>query len=443
MSSATRAPIPSPRAPRLVQTAHWVRRPYRYMEECQARFGDVFLLRLYGFGDTVLVADIELARAIMRMEPRVAAGEANAIMEPVVGPESLFVLDDEAHRERRTLLRRAVHASMTDSMIEVAACAVADAIAEDVVAVPLAMRTVTLQVMGEWLLGTSKLSDLGPLQRELDWVVGPGGAVLAFAPALQREDGPLWPGWWLRRRLRRADEHLARLASTERACVAKHLADAAACTHMPASNRDDLVTLLLAGVDTTASAISWALHWLAKSPTTQKRLVESIRAGQSEPHPASLLSNSLLRSICLESMRLSPVVESVIRRTREPILLGRFEVPAGTVLAPATYLLHRDPQLYPEPDRFVPDRFVDSDVGASFLAFGGGRRRCLGAGVALEVVQLVVGLVVTQRHFSPQRRRDAEFRAPRRNVTIGPPESFAIATMPRSSRPCTRREGTA
>lgn len=185
--------------------------------------------------------------------------------------------------------------------------------------------------------------------------------------------------------------------------------------------RDQLLTLLFAGHETTAISLGWALHYLALHPSVEGRLVGELRAMGADPTPEELSANQLLGAVCHETLRLRPLLPVLpIRRLVRPFSVGGYTLPPGLGVSACPALLHRRPELYPDPDRFWPERFLGRTPGPfEFLAFGGGSRRCLGAAFALHEMKIVLGTALLCRRLRlchPERR----VREVRRNLTMGP-----------------------
>jgi cytochrome P450 family 135 len=175
------------------------------------------------------------------------------------------------------------------------------------------------------------------------------------------------------------------------------------------------MTLLVAGHETTATALSWAVERLVRHPDKLDRLTEEVRAGETE----------YLDAVINETLRLRPVISLVARRLTEPVEIGGWELPAGTTVTPSIYLVHRRPDVYPEPDRFLPERFLDNPPGTyTWIPFGGGVRRCLGGAFAHFEMRVVLAELVRRRSLRPARpepepvRRRAITETPRRNTEV-------------------------
>jgi cytochrome P450 len=176
-----------------------------------------------------------------------------------------------------------------------------------------------------------------------------------------------------------------------------------------AEMRDELLTLLVAGHETTATALSWAVERLSRHPDKLGRLREEVEAGD----------DAYLTATIQETLRLRPVVSIVLRRLTEAVGIGGYEIPAGTSVAPCVYLVHADPDVYPDPLRFLPERFIDNPPGTyTWIPFGGGVRRCLGASFAQFEMAVVLEELVRRHGIRPARQRPE--RVYRRAITETP-----------------------
>ena len=439
-AARTRSPnakeLPGPDASRTVQTLHWLRRPYPYMRECSQRFGDLYLLRLHALGDVVILANPSDIEEVFRMPGAIAAtGEANMFMAPLLGTESLFVLDGEAHLTRRRLLNPLTSPNHGERCAE----ALCDIVQQElppagVMRTTELMRWIALRLVALRVLGTSETADLRGFTEQLRWLTGTAGAIAAFLPALQRDLGPMTPGFWFRKQLARTDAALfetLRAASRRPASRTSAASEIRAARGTPSdmadqSLRDDVITLLTAGDDTTASAMSWTLFWIARSPEVQERLLHGDDGIPAGADAKAILASPFLERVCLEALRISPVVEIVSRKTRAPLELGGYTIPAGVLLSPSIYLAHQRSDVFADPGEFRPDRFEARYRPSEFFPFGGGTRRCIGAGLALVEIRIVVGTILSRFRLKPARRRDAEYKPKRRNVTVAPADPLLL-----------------
>ena len=422
-STATTLP-PGPRAPRALQTFLWLTRPTRVFDYCARRYGDPFTLRVMLAGNMVYVADPGAVRAVFTGDPeRFRAGEAYTIMEPTGGKRSLFLLDGPEHLRMRKLLLPPLHGSRLKRWAPLIADVTERAVRRWPVGEPFALRPVTEAITMEVILrivfGIREPARAEELRRLLPrlFAVSLAQAPSFVVPALRKDLGPRSP-WGRYVRLRgRIDELLydeigrrrSELAAApagdgdEHADVLSLLIaardeDGRGLTD--AELRDELVTMLLAGHETTASSLAWAFERILRHPRVLGRLLEEIEGGGTE----------YLDAVIKETLRSRPVAPHVARKLTEETELMGYRLPARTVVAAGIYLIHHSPDLYPDPHAFRPERFLDGAApdGYAWIPFGGGVRRCLGVGLATLEMQLVITTVlrlVTLRPARPEPER--------------------------------------
>jgi cytochrome P450 len=179
--------------------------------------------------------------------------------------------------------------------------------------------------------------------------------------------------------------------------------------------RDELLTLLVAGHETTATSLAWAVERLVRHPEKLERLREEVESDEDD----------YLTATIQETLRLRPVISIVARRLTEPVEIGGYELPAGVTVTPSIYLVHRNPDVYPEPQRFLPERFLDNPPGTyTWIPFGGGVRRCLGASFAQFEMAVVLRELLRRRRIRPSRPepervfRRAITETPRRDAEV-------------------------
>ncbi|MCV7230409.1 cytochrome P450 [Mycolicibacterium komossense] len=420
---------PGPRLPVAVQTAAWIFRPWDFMERCAARYGDTFTLRLAGERPWVMVSHPDVVKEVFT-GPRelLHAGQANRILRPFVGANSVLLLDGDAHMEQRRLLMppfRGSHlTSYTDTMTAVAQSAIAGWPRGEPIRLHPLMQSLTLEIILRVVFGLNEGARLDHLRAELVRTLAASAGVagqmlLVLGPRKVRAA-------LIRKLFRNVDRLLYAEIDERRRCgdleersdVLSVLLRTRHEDGRPMSNveiRDELMTLLLAGHDTTATALAWMVERLVRHPDDQARLVEEIRAGDHQFRDA----------VIKETLRLRPVLSLVARRLKAPLEIGGVELPAGVNVVPSIYLTHRRPDLYPNPEQFRPQRFLEHNPGANtWIPFGGGVRRCLGAAFAEHEMRIVLGTLfgsctvapISQR-AEPMKRRGIT-HVPRRGATV-------------------------
>ena len=401
---------PGPRLPVAVQTAAWAIRPWDFMERCAARYGDTFTMRLAGERPWVLISHPETVKEVFTGPPGLLhAGEASRFLLPVVGANSVLLLDEDAHREQRRLLMppfRGNHlTSYADTMTAVAKAEIARWPRGKPVRLHPRMRALTLEVILRAVFGLSEGTRLDQLRAELVRMLTTGTSGPAFVLAIlapQRIRAAV-----ARRVLRGVDRLLyaeidkRRRADhlDEREDVLSILLQARHEDDRPMSDveiRDELITLLVAGHETTATALAWAVERLVRHPDYQARLTEEIHTGEQQ----------FCDAVVKETLGLRPVVSLVGRRLKAPMQIGGVRLPAGVLVAPSIYLMHRRADIYPDPKRFRPERFLEQRAGTyTWIPFGGGVRRCLGAAFAEYEMRIVLSTLFDSCTVRPTSER--------------------------------------
>jgi cytochrome P450 len=441
--SATNSTLPAgPRLPRALQTAIWMPRAQSYLSWCRARYGDTFTLRLAHEGSWVVTCDPEAVKAVFTGDPRILhAGEGNRILLPVLGPNSVLLLDEQAHMRQRKLLLPPFHGQRMmryeELMRAIAAAEIERWGPGEVRQLRPRMQALTLEIILRAVFGVAEGQRLEELRYALRSLVN--FVTTPFANLLMAVLGPgrgkSVPGF--RERLARVDELLyAEIAErrelagiAERQDIMSLLLQATDEEQQPMSDkevRDELMTLLLAGHETTANSLAWAVERLARHPGALARLQEEIDAGE----------DRYLQAVIYEVLRLRPVISIVVRRLKAPFQLGEWELPAGVALIPCIYLMHRRADIYPEPEAFRPERFLEQAPGTyTWIPFGGGVRRCLGAAFAQFEMEVVLRELIRRRTITPARAEDERVRRRAFTETPGRNAEVVVGTAERTKVP--------
>jgi cytochrome P450 len=391
---------PGPRAPASVNTAQFVRRPLDTLLGWQRRYGDYFTVKLLVFGTGVYVADpVEIKAMFTGDQSDLLAGEANKPLSVVLGERSVLVLDGPEHLRQRKLLLPPFQGShvraFRDVIREVAEAEVGRWRVGETFAMRERMRTLTFEVICRAVFGVTEPERVERLRSALMAVIDMGSLFL-MPEALRRIPlGRLGPWERFRRRLAVADallyEEIARRRTEpdldERTDVLSLLLRARDEDGEPMSDlelRDELFTMLGAGHETTATGLAFAFELLLHNPETLARLRDELASGD----------DAYLDAVGTETLRVRPVIDAAERTLTRPRRIGGYDLPAGIRVYPGIALVHRRPDLYPEPERFRPERFLDGRAESyAWLPFGGGIRRCIGAALAQAEMAEVIRVV--------------------------------------------------
>jgi cytochrome P450 len=387
--------------PAALQALRYAREPLGFLIDYRRRYGDVFSISFPYFGRLVYVADPALVKEVFTGPPeQMHAGEANAkVLKPVLGPNSVLILDEGAHIRQRRLLLPPFHGPR----IERYAGLMREVTLEDVERWPRGetfalhphTRRITLAAITRAVFGIDDRERRLRFECLLDAFGSRLGLIASFPPL--RRDLGRWSPW---RRFVHARAELdrfieeeiaarrARSDASERDDVLSLLMGARhedGSVMSDAELRDELVTILVAGHETTATGLAWAFERLLRSPQALARLRESLAAGEED----------YLEATVRETLRARPVIIDIARKLTAPLRLGVYEVPAGSHVMAAIAVLHYREDLFPEPERFLPERFLGAKPNTySWIPFGGGVRRCIGAAFAEFEMRVVLRTIL-------------------------------------------------
>jgi cytochrome P450 len=385
---------PGPRGPQHLLGGQWLLREHRVLERWRRRYGDVFSLKAWPMGLLVVICEPAEIKRIFTGDPeQLEAGAGNVVVEPLGGPSSLFVLDGERHLHTRRLMLPSFHGERIRAYGDL----IAEIAEAEIERMPLGepfplhppMEAITLAVILRAVFGIEDLDRRIELERLIPKLMN--SPVLVWPP-LAFDLGPYSPRQRFLTLRSQVDEMLYDEIERRRVDPRLESRDDVLSMLMLARDengegmsdgelRDQLVTLLLAGHETTATALAWTFERLLRNPDVLDRLRASLAEGDEK----------YLECTIKEVLRSRPVVPYSLRRLSAPMEVGGYSVPAGAILGMSTILTHSRADLYPEPDAFRPERFLDGGPDTyTWIPFGGGVRRCLGATFAtLEMKQIV------------------------------------------------------
>jgi len=425
----------------VIQSIGFWTRPLAFLERCRDRYGKRFTLRLPLAPPFVMITEPDQIKEIYTAPADVLhPGEGARVLEGVVGPRSVILLDGDAHMEQRKLMLPTFHGERMERLAGLVGQVAAEDIAswgrsEEIDLHPR-LQALTLEIILRAVFGLDPGPRMERLRERLSLLLSFGDRPITLLPP---------PPPWLERVLNRAgpvagfltvrDEIDAlifeliderRSDSSGREDVLAMLLEARHEDGSPMSSnelRDELMTLLVAGHETTASTLAWAFERLAREPGPAARLREEIAAGDGEEYVTATIQ---------ETLRRRPVLPNTAPRlVKQPIEVGGWRYPEGVCLVPNGYLLHHDPDVYPDPYAFRPERFLDSPPGTyTWIPFGGGRRRCLGASFAMLEMRIVLRSVLRSLEVHPAAASHEPPR--RRNITVCPAAGARVVLKPRA-----------
>ncbi len=393
--------------PMLLQSALTWGHTIPFFAANQRKFGPVFTLRSLPWGTTVVVNDTHLVKQIFTGDPAVYhAGDGNSLLAPVLGERSVLVIDEDPHLQARKRLLPPFHGDSVRRYGEI----VERIVEEEIAHWPLGesfplhprMQAITLEVILQAVIGVTDPARLAALREALPAAVPTDPILMAMWVVKPLE----YMGRW--RRFRRTVEHANALLREEIAArrldpqleqredVLSQLVRAGEIDDEEL--RDQIMTLLLAGHETTTTGLAWTFERLLRNPDVLAKAQEG--------------EDSYLDAVVQETLRIRPVIPAVLRQLQAPVELGGWQLPAGVTVMPAILLLHKDPELFPEPKRFRPERFLEDGAASTYtwIPFGGGRRRCLGAAFASFEMRVALRTILKNTTLRADRLQDERVR---------------------------------
>jgi len=380
------------------QLINWIADPLGFQDKYSQKYGDIFTMRLRALGSYVVISDPQIIQEIFSQDSKFDQGRGNLLAESLVGQNSLLLLDGDRHRRERKLLMPPFHGERLQTYAK-QICLITEQVASQwQIGQPFVMRAemqkVSLEVILQIVFGLSKGERYQQLQRLLtDWINmtdSPLRSSMLFLRFLQQDWGTWTP--WGQMKQRQRDVHALLQAEIEerriQGCegqtdvlslmIAARDEDGQAMTD--AELRDELLTMLFAGHETTATTLAWAFYQIHQQPTVYQKLLEELKSVKEGLSPMAIAQLPYLTAICQETLRMYPVLPVIFpRMTKVPMKIAGYAFDAETTLMPSVYLVHYREDLYPQAQQFKPERFLERQYGPSeYFPFGGGVRRCLG-----------------------------------------------------------------
>jgi cytochrome P450 family 135 len=425
---------PGSRLPAIAQAGLYGRDPLGFLIRFQRRYGDIFTVSFPFYKRLVYVAEPALVKQLFTTSPQEAhAGEANAtVLEPALGPNSVLTLDEAPHMRQRKLLLPPFHGERIERYGELIREVTIAEMESWPVGEPFALRPhtqrIALAVIMRAVFGVHDARRLSRFAELIERFAGRLSMITAFPP-LRRNLGP-WSPWPRFLHAREAlDAFIYEEIALRRAGggdgdgesddVLSLLIGARHDDGSPMSDaelRDELVTILAAGHETTATGLAWAVERLLRNPPVLARLRESVAAGE----------DAYLEATIKETLRVRPVLVDVARKLTGPLRIGGYELPAGTFVMAAIAALHYREDLFPEPRQFRPERFLQGKVDSyAWIPFGGGVRRCIGASFAEYEMRIVLRAILERAELSAADPRPEKVKV--RNITLAPGKGTLVS----------------
>jgi cytochrome P450 len=438
------------KTPPFIQLIQWIADPIGYMEANAQRYGDIFTAQLGKKSHSlVFVSNPQAIQKILTNDTKqfTAPGELNRILQPLLGDYSVIMVNGDRHRRQRQLLMPPFHGERMRAYGQLI-CDITEKVMSQLppgkpFSARSAMQEISLQVILQAVFGLhdseagAPKAGQGERYQRLKQLIGemlelfrnPLTSSFLFFPLLQRDLGPWSPWGYFRRQQRQIDELLyAELQErreqpdpnrTDILSLLMSAGDEAGEPMTDVELRDELLTLLFAGHETTATAMAWSLYWVHHLPEVADKLLKELDLADFS-NPTSIVRLPYLTAVCQETLRIYPVGMLTFPRVpQEPVELMGYQLEPGTELVGCIYLTHQREDLYPEPKRFKPERFLERQFSPfEFLPFGGGSRSCIGMALAQYEMKLVLATIFSRYELTLADNRPV--RPQRRGVTLSP-----------------------
>ncbi len=433
-----------------LQVLEVIVKPLETLEKNVQKYGDCYTARLSGFGSVVVLTQPEAIEAVM-MAPNdlFESGRSNAPFRPFLGNNSILMLDGKAHQRERKLLTPPFHGERLKTYGQTI-CEITHQVTErwhpgQTFSMRRVVQEISLRVIMRTVLGVHEGERAEQLRQHLDELLNffeqPLNSMFLFMPSLQKDWGAWSPWGKVARQLKQID-NLLFAEIQERRANPDLVGDDILSLMMTAQDeegqsmtdqelRDEMMTLLFAGHETTATAIAWALYWIHYLPEVGQKLHKELDELEENSNPVTVSRLPYLSAICNETLRIYPVgLFTFSRVLKKPWTLMGQAFEAGTQLSPCIYLLHHRTDLYPEPDQFRPDRFLEREFSRyEYIPFGGGNRRCLGMAFALFEMKLVLSSILSK--WQLELKNDRPIKPVRRGFTMAPEKGVPMRVVKR------------
>ena len=432
--------LDGPKGAIFVQTVRRILNPLYYLDSNYQRYGDIFISQSSIFPPQVIISNPQAIQEIFTADSKLFKfGLVNQITLPLVGSNSLLLLDGARHLQQRKLLMPPFHGERMKAYGQIIRNTAEKVInnwtpGKSVIA-QSTMQEISLQVILHAVFGLSEGERYQQIQQLMinmfSLFSNPLNATFLFIKSLQKDLGA-WSPWggFLRQR-QRLDELLyqeIRGRKTQSQPLGQDILsllisarDEAGKPMSDVELRDELMTMLFAGHETTATALAWALYWIHYTPEVREKLLQELNSIDVENcEPAEITKLPYLNAVCCETLRIYPILFFTFPRLLQaPMQLMGYNIPKGMVLSPCIYLVHHRPDIYPEPKRFKPERFLERQFSPyEYLPFGGGNRRCIGMAFAMFEMKLVLAKVLSR--YSLELAENRPVLPVRRGLTMAP-----------------------
>lgn len=429
------------------QLIGWIADPLGFQAKYSQKYGDMFMMHLSGLGSYVIVGNPQAIQEIFTQDSRFDVGRANHLAEPLIGKNSLLLMDGDRHRRERKLLMPPFHGERLQTYAT-QICRIANQVASQwQINQPFIMRSamqqVSLEVILQIVFGISegeRYQQLKPLLTAwLDMTDSPLRSSMLFLPFLQQDWGDWTPWARMKRRQHQIhnllqaeiDQRRSQLETDRTDILSLMMAvrDEAGQALSDPELRDELITLLFAGHETTATTLAWAFYEIHRHPQIREKLYQELDSLGAGASPMEIAQLPYLTAVCQETLRMYPVIPVLFpRMTKSAMTIAGYQFEAETTLMPSIYLVHYREDLYPQAQVFRPERFLERQYSShEYLPFGGGSRRCLGYALAQLEMKLVLATILSKQNLALVSNQPIPSK--RRGFTLAPVGGVAMVQI--------------
>ncbi|MBE9015835.1 cytochrome P450 [Chroococcidiopsidales cyanobacterium LEGE 13417] len=447
---------------RRLRFINWILRPFEVMEARAKKYGDIFAIAKNASPSMVYLSNPAAIEQVLGANPEFFdTNSGNDVLLPLLGANSLILLGGMKHQRQRKLLMPPFHGdrlrtygqTIWDITTQVTSqWQVGQSITVRAATQEISMRVILSAVFG--LDGGERYDRLRKLLTSLlETVSSPVSSMVLFFPSLQKDWGK-WSPWGLFLQMKQQiDDLLVAEIQQRRAEMLQRVVETLHVTSPPRDDilslllaardeagqpmtdeelRDELLTLLFAGHETTASALAWALYWLDRLPEVKEKLQAEIDSLGDNPDPSAIAKLPYLNAVCCETLRIYPIAISPFPRIlKVPMEIGGYQLESGAIVVISIYLTHQREDLYPQPKQFIPERFLERQFSPyEYLPFGGSNRRCIGAAFALFEMKLVLANILSNYDLKLASNRPV--KPTRRGLTVAPPANMKMIVEQKS-----------
>jgi cytochrome P450 family 110 len=427
--------------PPFIQKFQWVSNPIGYMEDASQRYPDIFAAQIVGSqGNLVFVSHPQALQEIFSNDRKkfIALGKENKILQPIVGDNSVFMLDGDRHKQRRQLVIPSFHGERMQAYGKLILGLTEKVFSQLPLNTPFLARNVSqeisMQVILQVVFGLYEGERCQQIKKRLELLANlfrsPWTSSFLFFNFLQKDLGT-WSPWGKFLRARTLLDELIyaeiaerrKIGDSERIDILSLLINARDERGNVMSDRelrDELITLMVAGYETTSTSIAWGLYWTHQHPEVREKLLQELDSLGESPDPMSIFRLPYFTAVCNETLRITPVTMLTLPRVvQEPVELLGHQLEPGTSVAGCMYMLHQRQDLYPKPKQFKPERFLERQYSPyEFMPFGAGVRRCVGEALAMFEMKIVLAKILSQYELALADNQPE--KPQRRGVTLAP-----------------------